>query len=143
MPQGVARVLSPLRRLHPEWVGERLAKLTAVLERFRQQPQALVGGFVGSICVQALLVAFYAAIARGLHVAVPLQHLAIVVPLSFIVLMLPISVNGLGLREATFTLYLTRLHVPAEAAVALGFVSYVLMIIFSTSGALAYVTRKA
>ena len=39
---------------------------------------------------------FYAAIAHGLHVAVPLSHLAIVVPLSFIILMLPVSVNGLG-----------------------------------------------
>ncbi len=67
---------------------------------------------------------FYAAIAHGLHMEVPLWHLAIVVPLSFVVLMLPISVNGLGLREATFVLYLTRLGVPAASATALSLTSY-------------------
>jgi uncharacterized protein (TIRG00374 family) len=142
MPQGVGLVLSPLRRLHPEWVGERLTKLQTVLERFRQKPQALAGGFAGSICVQALLVAFYAAIARGLHMTVPIHHLAIVVPVSFIVLMLPISVNGLGLREAFFALYLSKLGQPLELAVALSFMSYVLMAIFSTSGAAAYISRR-
>lgn len=143
MPQGVGLILSPLRRLHPEWVGEKLTKLQRTLERFRETPQALAGGFAGSVCVQALLVGFYAAIAHGLHVAVPLQHLAIVVPLSFVILMVPVSVNGWGLREATFGVYLSRLGVPLESAVALSFVSAVLITIFSTSGAAAYLTRRA
>ena len=142
MPQGVSLILSPLRRLHPEWIGERLTKLQGVLERFRETPLALAGGFAGSLCVQGLLVLFYAAIARGLHMSVPLHHLAIVVPVSFIVLMVPISVNGLGLREAFFALYLSKLGQPLEAAVALSFMSYVLIAIFSTSGAAAYLTRK-
>jgi uncharacterized membrane protein YbhN (UPF0104 family) len=142
MPQGVGLILSPLRRLHPEWVGERLTRLLAVLERFRERPRALAGGFAGSICVQALLVFFYAAIARGLHMSVPLHHLAIVVPVSFIVLMVPISVNGLGLREAFFALYLSKLGQPLEAAVALSFMSYVLIALFSATGAVAYLTRK-
>lgn len=142
MPHGVSLILSPLRRLHPEWIGERLTKLQTVLERFRETPLALGGGFAGSLCVQGLLVLFYAAIARGLHMTVPIHHLAIVVPVSFVVLMLPISVNGLGLREAFFALYLSKLGQPLEAAVALSFMSYVLIAIFSTTGAAAYLSRK-
>jgi glycosyltransferase 2 family protein len=143
VPQSVGRLLSPARRLHPEWFDERLERLHAALDRFRRTPAALGGGFCGSICVQALLVLFYAAIARGLHVDVPLWHLAIVVPLSFIVLMLPISVNGLGVREATFVLYLSRLGVPAASATALSLTSYGLIALFSTSGAIAYLIRPA
>jgi hypothetical protein len=142
-PQGVGRLLSPARRLHPEWFDERLERLHAAMARFRQAPDALAGGFCGSIGVQALLVLFYAAIARGLHMEVPLWHLAIVVPLSFVVLMLPISVNGLGLREATFVLYLSRLGVPAASATALSLTSYGLIALFSTSGAIAYLLRPA
>ena len=67
--------------------------------------RALVTCFLGAILVQAVLVAFYAAIALGLGLGVPLTHLAIVVPLSFIVQMLPLSVNGFGIREATFVVY--------------------------------------
>jgi uncharacterized protein (TIRG00374 family) len=143
VPQGIARLLSPARRLHPEWFDERLERLQAALARFRQAPGALAGGFCGSLCVQALLVLFYAAIARGLHMEVPVWHLAIVVPLSFVVLMLPISVNGLGLREATFVLYLSRLGVSAASATALSLTSYGLIALFSTSGAIAYLIRPA
>jgi hypothetical protein len=142
-PRGVGLLLSPLRRLHPEWFDERIERLHAALARFRQAPDALAGGFCGSICVQALLVLFYAAIARGLHMEVPLWHLAIVVPLSFVVLMLPISVNGLGLREATFVLYLSRLGVSDASATALSLASYGLIALFSTSGAIAYLIRPA
>lgn len=141
-PDHVAALLSPLRRLHPEWIDERIEKILAALTKFRESPQALAGCFAGSICVQALLVLFYAAIARGLHINVPIFHLAIVVPLSFIILMLPISVNGLGVREMTFALYLSRLGVPRELAVALSFMSAVLIMIFSTSGAAAYLSRR-
>ena len=56
---------------------------------------------------------------------------------------IPISVNGLGLREAFFALYLSKLGQPLEAAVALSFMSYVLIAIFSMTGAAAYVSRKA
>jgi uncharacterized protein (TIRG00374 family) len=143
VPQGVGRLLSPARRLHPEWFDERLERLHAAMAKFRRAPEALAGGFCGSIVVQALLVLFYAAIARGLHMEVPLWHLAIVVPLSFVVLMLPISVNGLGLREATFVLYLSRLGVPAASATALSLTSYGLIALFSTSGAIAYLIRPA
>ena len=47
--------------------------------------------------------------------------LAVIVPISFVVQMLPLSVNGFGLREATFSFYFTRLGPPGpdrRAAVA-------------------------
>jgi hypothetical protein len=142
LPQGVELVLSPLKKLHPEWVGDQLQKLRDALARFRESPKALAGCLAGSVCVQGLLVLFYAAIAQGLHVTVPISHLAIVVPLSFIILMLPISVNGLGLREATFVFYLSRLGVAREAATLLSLTSYGLIALFSATGAIAYLARQ-
>ena len=68
-------------------------------------------GFVASIGVQAILVAFYAAVAAALHLAVPIGHLAILVPMSFLVQMMPLSMNGHGVREWTFDGYLTRIGV--------------------------------
>jgi uncharacterized protein (TIRG00374 family) len=141
MPQGVATLLGPLRTLHQEWVEERIERLTTALSRFRDAPSALGFGCGGAIVVQGILVFYYAAVARGLHVNVALSHLAIVVPLSFIVQLLPVSVGGFGVREATFVLYLKPLGVPPESALALSFIAQVLIMIFSTSGAVAYLTR--
>jgi uncharacterized membrane protein YbhN (UPF0104 family) len=140
-PHGLERLLQPLRAVHPEWVGARLQQLTGVFTRFREAPRALAGCFVGAIVVQALLVAFYAAVAYSIKVPVSPWHMAVVVPMSFLVQMLPISVNGLGLREATFSLYFTRLGLPIEAALVVSLVGAGLVMLFSLSGAAVYVTR--
>ena len=130
------------RALHQEWVEERLNRFTAVLAKFKEAPQALALGFLGAVVVQAILVGFYAAIARSVHIAVPPMHLAILVPVSFIVQMVPLSINGLGLREGTFGLYFTRLGLPPEGGIALSFIGAALMMLFSISGAVTYLTRR-
>ena len=142
MPHGVGLLLGPLRALHQEWVGERITRLTSALARFREEPRALVACFFGAVAVQAAFIAFYASIAHALGFRVPLAHLAILVPVSFIVQMLPVSVNGWGVREQTFVLYLTRLGLPKESALAMSFIGAVLIMLFSTTGFAAYLSRR-
>jgi uncharacterized protein (TIRG00374 family) len=142
LPQGIAALLRPLRALHQEWVEERITRLTAALARFRDEPQVLGACFAGAILVQGMLVGFFALVAAGLHLNIPLTHLGIVVPLSFIVQMLPVSLNGFGLREATFVFYFTRLGLPGEAGFALSFIAAVLMMVFSLIGAVTYLARR-
>jgi uncharacterized membrane protein YbhN (UPF0104 family) len=142
MPHGVGALLRPLRALHQEWVGERIEQLMTTLHKFRNAPAALVGGFGASVLTQALLVGFYAAIARALHFDIPIANLAVVVPISFIVQMLPVSVGGLGIRESTFVIYLKSFGVARQAALTLSLTSWVLIVLFSLSGAVAYLIRK-
>jgi glycosyltransferase 2 family protein len=141
-PGHVARLLSPLRRLHADWVGERIARLTDALRRFGQEPKALLSCFVGAIVVQGVLVAFYVAIVQSMNIQVSAWHLSVIVPISFIVQMAPVSVNGFGVREATFTYYFSRLQLPAESAIAVSFMGAALIMLFSLSGGAAYVLRS-
>jgi uncharacterized protein (TIRG00374 family) len=140
-PAFVGRVLRPLEAVHQEWVRERIGRLTAALGRFREMPGALLACFVGGILVQATLVAFYVAVARGLAIPITIPQLAVLIPLSFIVQMIPVSVNGFGVREATFTVYFSRIGLSAESAFALSFIGAVLIMVFSLSGAAAYLLR--
>jgi glycosyltransferase 2 family protein len=142
-PRLLIRLLGPLRRLNPEWVGTRLDRLFDALQRFRQAPVGLGGCFLGAVVVQALLVAFYAAIAHAIGVPISVWHIAVLVPVSFLVQMLPLSVNGFGLREATFSLYFARLGLPIEAALAISLLGAALVMLFSLSGAVVYVVRGA
>ena len=112
-----------------------IERLTTALAKFRDAKGALLNGFIASVLVQAILVGFYASIAQALHVTAPVEHIAVVVPLSFIVQMLPVSVNGFGVREATFGYYFTRFGEPLETALALSFVGAALIMLFSVSGA--------
>jgi len=142
-PGTVHRLLSPLRLVHAEWVDERLARISTALARFRDDPAALAGGILGALAVQLVLVAFYGAIARGLAIPLSFWHLAVIVPVSFLVQMLPISMNGFGVREATFVFYFSRLGLPLEGALLLSLLGAALIMLFSLSGAVVYVTRGA
>jgi len=93
------------------------------------------------VIVQALLVGFYAAVAHAIGVAVSPWHMAVVVPVSFLVQMLPLSLNGFGLREATFSFYFARLGLPIEAALVISLLGAGLVMLFSLSGAAVYVVR--
>jgi len=109
---------------------------------FRAQPLALVSCFAGALVAQAVLVAFYVAIARSLDIPISPLHLAVVVPMSFVVQLLPVSVNGFGVREATFTYYFAALHLPIESALVLSVVGAGLVLLFSLSGGVLYVARR-
>ena len=62
-------------------------------------------------------------------------------PISFIVQMLPVSMNGFGVREATFGFYFTRLGLPLESALLVSFIGAALILLFSLSGGIVYLAR--
>ena len=141
-PDGFGRLLRPLTVFHPEWVGARIDTLTETLARFRDQPGALAACFGGAVVVQVTMVVFYFSVADALHVDVAFSDLAVIVPISFVVQMLPVSLNGFGVREATFSFYFTRIGQPIEAALLVSLVAQALVMLFSLTGAAVYVSRS-
>lgn len=140
-PAGFGRLLQPLTVFHPEWVGERIEKLTSALARFRDRPTALIGCFGGAVFVQATIVLFFSTVAHALHQSLTFRDLAVIVPLSFVVQMLPVSLNGFGVREATFAFYFARLGQPIDAAILVSLVATALVMLFSLSGAAVWFAR--
>jgi uncharacterized membrane protein YbhN (UPF0104 family) len=141
MPAGFMRLLQPLRVLHPEWVDERLGRMAAALARFRETPAALAGCFAGAILVQGIIVCFYASIARSMNIPIGIAELSVIVPMTLIVQMLPVSMNGFGIREATFGFYFSRLGLPLESALLVSFMGAALILLFSLSGGALYLMR--
>jgi len=92
--------------------------------------------------VQGILVLFYVAIARSMNIPIGFAELAVIVPISFIVQMVPVSLNGFGVREATFGFYFTRLGLPLESALLVSFVGAALIMVFSLSGGVSYLRRS-
>ena len=141
-PQGFGRLLQPLAAFHPEWVGARIQKMTTALARFGANPGALAGCFTGAVIVQMLLVGFHFAIVYALDLPITFWDLAVIVPVSFIIQMLPVSVNGYGVREATFAFYFGRLGVPISSALLVSLMATGLMMLFSLSGAAVHLSRS-
>jgi uncharacterized membrane protein YbhN (UPF0104 family) len=141
-PDWLALAARPLRMFHADWVDRRIETVTAALHRFRQAPGAMAIGFAASVLLQALLVLFYSCVALALHLTVPIGHMAILVPLASIVQMAPVSLNGHGVRETTFVGYLTRIGIQREGALALSLTGAALVMLFSMTGAAAYLARR-
>jgi len=140
-PAEFSRLLQPLTVFHPEWVGNRIERLTEVLMRFRDQPGALARCFATAVFVQGTMVVFYFSVAHALHLNVSLSDIAVIVPLSFVVQMLPVSFGGFGVREATFSIYFSRIGQPIESAIAMSLIAQALIMLVSLSGAAVYVSR--
>jgi uncharacterized protein (TIRG00374 family) len=140
-PRIVHVLAGPIRRLHPEWIDERLERLTSALTRFRDCPGTMLATFGGAVVVQGVMVLFYYALALSLRIPIDLAHLALLVPISFLVQMLPISINGLGVREAFFGLYFGRLGLPLHSALLLSLGGAAAVMAVSVIGAGAYVAR--
>jgi uncharacterized membrane protein YbhN (UPF0104 family) len=140
-PVGFTRLLQPLTVFHPEWVGDRIERLTDVLSRFHDQPTAIATCFGAAVLVQGSMIIFYLMVVYALRLNVTFWDLAVIVPVSFVVQVLPVSVNGFGVREATFSLYFARLGLPIESAVIMSLVGAVLLMVFSLSGAAVWFAR--
>jgi uncharacterized membrane protein YbhN (UPF0104 family) len=141
-PAGFGRFLQPLTVFHPEWVGNRIEKLTEVLTRFRSRPGALARCFATAVFVQATMVLFYFAVTHALRLSISLSDVAVIVPISFVVQMLPVSFGGFGIREATFSIYFSRIGQPIESAIAMSLVAQALLMLYSLLGAAVYVSRS-
>jgi uncharacterized membrane protein YbhN (UPF0104 family) len=123
-------------------VGGRIDTLTEVLTRFRARPGTLARCFATAVFVQGTMVLFYFAVTYALHLNVALSDIAVIVPISFVVQMLPVSFGGFGVREATFSIYFSRIGQPIESAIAMSLIGQALIILFSLTGAAVYISRR-
>ena len=142
LPSTLDRLIEPLTRLQETWLGSQLAAISGTLAKFRAQPAGLVEALALSVLVQMTSVGVYAAVAAALNVRVGLVDMALIVPLAALIQVLPFSINGIGLREAAFTVLLGRVGVPAEAALLVSLEATALILGFSMLGAGLYVLRS-
>jgi hypothetical protein len=140
-PRAATTLLAPIARLKPGWMEVRLARLETALQRFRNQPGAVLLAFAGALAVQLVLVGFYLAVAHALGTRVPLGRGLVVVPVSLVAQMAPVSINGFGVREAVFSFYFAQFGFGVDAGVALSLISAALIILFSLSGGLLFLAR--
>jgi hypothetical protein len=85
----------------------------------------MTGVFVLTLAVQAVRVLAIWMTARAVGVELSPRVYYVMGPLLFLVLLVPFTVNGIAVREAFFVSFLTQLGVEKEAALATGFLFFV------------------
>jgi uncharacterized protein (TIRG00374 family) len=127
------------RRLFP--LGRRvklekpLQSLYWAMHEYRSTPGVLAAVLGVSFAAQLLRVAAIWLCGEAVGADVSPIVYVILGPLLFLVQMIPFTLNGIGVREAFFVLFLGRFDVPEDVAFAAGFLFFTVSIATSLPGA--------
>ncbi len=140
---GTARWIMSVTRLSSiEWAREQFEVVQDAVHAYRAKLATIWMAGAASVALQALVVLYYLAIARGLGIPLPAAAAFLMVPLCTLLQAVPISFNGWGLREGLFTLYFSQVGLPRPSALAFSLVGAGLMVLLSLSGAFVWMARS-
>lgn len=108
------------------------------VDRLRRDPRTALGviGAATAYQLSGVLTVYLATLALDLEV--PLSAVLAFAPAVAIAQVLPVSLNGLGVREGAFVLFLGPLGVPTSQAIALGLLLFTMTLVASLLGAPAF-----
>jgi uncharacterized membrane protein YbhN (UPF0104 family) len=131
--RGVLRRFVPLlRRLRLE---RPLRAFYEGVHVFRQHVGLMVWIFLLTLVVQGVRVLAIWMGGKAVGVDLSPRPYYVMGPLLFLVLLVPFTVNGIAVREAFFVSFLTQLGVEKEAALATGFLFFVVTVGLAIPGA--------
>jgi uncharacterized membrane protein YbhN (UPF0104 family) len=118
------------------------ARLSGVVGLYRSRPRLLLGSALLSFLVQALNVVLVALVGAALGLPVPLLYYAVIVPLVSLLTLLPVSINGMGLREGAYILFLAPLQIDQAVAVGLGLLTFAATALPALGGAFVLLSGR-
>ena len=118
-----------------------LASLTEAIHAYRAHRAALAQVFALGLVAQSARVLSIAALAHGMSLPLSVWSLFVLCPVLFLVTIIPVSLNGIGLREATFVVVLAGVGVTREDALALGLAFFAVGVLAASFGGIAMLRR--
>jgi uncharacterized protein (TIRG00374 family) len=137
------RAIRPLRPLLRKLRIEGPARaLYDALHAYRNHPATLLWVFVLACLAQLLRVVTVALLVHGMRLDVGFGTLLLLCPVLFLVTLVPISLNGVGLREATFVVVLASVGVARADAFVLGLAFFAVGVATALLGGVVLIRRS-
>ncbi len=130
-----------LRSAKSKWLqgvqhyAETLASAVAIYWRHRL---AFLTSVALAFAMYLLMFSSMWMLSRGLGHPVPLVYFCAIIPIMTLLTWAPISINGIGVREASLSLFLAPLGVPPAASVSLGLLSFVNLVVIGLIGGIVF-----
>ena len=118
---------------------ESLKDLHQEIHYFRDHKKVILQNVLLSILIQAGGPLTFFVIALSLGLKIELIYFFIFLPIIGAITLLPISIGGLGLREATTTIFFAKVGVDSHAAIAMSLVNSSFLFVCGALGGLIYV----
>ena len=79
---------------------------------------------------------------RSFGIEVSFLHLLVIITLISVITMIPVSLNGLGVREASYVLFFQSIGVPEGIALSVSLLFFILVTISSLIGGLFWLMER-
>jgi len=109
---------------------------------YREKKQALFKAFLLAVLLQVNVVTYYFLIGKAVNLNIPLVDYFIFIPIVHLVLLIPVTINGLGLRELSFSRIFGYYGLAAAAAVSFAWIDLGFMIIVGLIGGVVFMVRR-
>lgn len=126
--------------------GKRLRFMSGFYEYLRYYKEAwgtLLRGVLLSLLIQTIIICSAYVISRGLGIAIPLYFFFVIVPIISVISSIPVSISGIGVREASFVLFLSPLGVNPAQAITLSLTWFLSFAIGSLPGLIFYLRQHS
>ena len=109
---------------------------------YKKEKARFWGNMVYAFLLQINVILHYYFISLALGLRINPMHFFLIIPIITVLLMVPVSINGIGVRENVFVIFLSKFGVAAGAAVALSWIAYGMVVVWGIIGGLIYALRK-
>jgi len=119
---------------------KRIGSILKILDFSNYKKKTIISTMLFSIVMQFVVISVTAlvGVSMGLEQVEMLTYF-IIMPPVWIITMLPISINGLGIREGVFALFLSNLGVSVEQSTALSLLSFLPFVSISLVGGIIFI----
>jgi hypothetical protein len=135
----IAYCCAPIAARFTQFIGGRVERLTAPLTAYLRRPSALIPAILLSLVLQFSLAVCQYLLAVGLNLSISLTTFLLVVPIANVVASLPVTINGLGMREASYLLLLGIAGVGKEPALALSLLYFAATLTGGITGLIPFI----
>ncbi len=129
-------------KITPKQVQGTLREIYNSLNYFGKHPSLLGKIFILSLCVQTARVTTHYCLAQSIGVSINLAYFFMFIPIITLVISLPVSFGGIGMREWSAAELFVFAGVVGENAVLFEGMAYIVAILCSLPGGLAFAFRK-
>ena len=123
-------------------LGKKIDSIIDAFLAFRGQRLTLFQAMGLSVLLQINVVIHFVLIGFAMGLSVPLSGYFLIIPLVTIILMLPVSINGVGIRESSFAIFLAGYGVVKSDAIAFAWIGFIMVLIQSILGGILYALRS-
>lgn len=141
-PQSLVDIINRVIQLIKGKTGQKIAALVDAFLAFRGERATLFSALILSFLLQINVVVHYYLIGLSMDFDISLLSYFLIIPVVTIVLMLPISINGIGVREGIFALFLAGYGIAKAESVAFVWIGFAMVLVQSVLGGVLYILRK-